>query len=196
MSKEDWMHPGKVLLASIIISVVVGLILYYTSSSFLTTSTPGDSNSKGLFTASNWITTGGGAPFMLLVAILIALSGASIGMSWKNNGSATIWSMGASGFVGFIYFFVFDAAKNEKKDQFVLWSIAATIAAIGVSVYGWWRTKKNAKDEATSKPADREQATKRSTWATGFLAGTVIIALVVASGLWKIHSALSNAIQQ
>jgi hypothetical protein len=184
------MHPGKILLASVVISVVVGLVLYYTTSTFLTVSAVSAADADtSLFTESNWLTAGGGALFMLLVSLLLALMGSSIGMSWKSNSSSTIWSMGTSAFIGFIYYFVFASAKDNRKDQFAFWSVFATIIAIAIPAYGWWQTRKLA---SLASP-DKDHYTRRSTWATGLFGGSVVLALVVAAGLWKIHGALSKA---
>jgi hypothetical protein len=196
IASENWMHPAKVVLAGIVISVFIGLILYYTTTTLLqVNNSSGGITGSGLFDTSNWLTTGGGLLFTLFIILLLGFGGASFGMSWKNNGQSAMWSMLSSALIGIMYYFVFASAKDGRKDQFVLWSVLATIVSIGFPLYGWWTMKKmndavkNGLD-ADCDAADKEAIPKRHTWSLGMLIGSVILSIVIASGLWKIHSTL------
>jgi hypothetical protein len=191
ISKESWMHPAKVLLTSIVISVVIGLVIYYTTSVFLT---PHVTGGDGIFEKANWLTAGGGSLFILLVALLIGLCGASIGMSWKNNGIAAIWAMGTSAIVGLLYYILFASAKDGRKDQFVFWSFLSTIVAVAIPGYGWWQTRKLSNEAKSTHNPETAQLSQRATWSMIFFGISVVLAMVVAAGLWQIHGALATPI--
>jgi hypothetical protein len=191
ISKESWMHPAKVLLTSIVISVVIGLVIYYTTSVFLTPHVTGGS---GIFEKANWLTAGGGSLFILLVALLIGLCGASIGMSWKNNGISAIWAMGTSAIVGLLYYILFASAKDGRKDQFVFWSFLSTIVAVAIPGYGWWQTRKLSNEAKTTHSPEAAQLSQRATWSMIFFGVSAVLAMIVAAGLWQIHGALASPI--
>lgn len=193
IAAESWMSPAKVILSAVVVAVIVGLILYYTVTTLLQVHPVGSpaNAQNGIFDSANWLTWGGGLFFFVMVIIVLTCGGACIGMSWKNNGQAAMWAAGAALLIGVLYYFVFVSAKDNRKDQFALWSILATIIAIALHVYGWWQIRAMSKDNTTRYSAEEQNSiSERASWATYTLGVGGVFAIIVAAGLWKIYSAL------
>ena len=198
-ASESWMSPMQVILAGLVAAVLVALVYYYNTTTMLqvapANTTPNARN--GIFTASNWLTIGGGTLFFVLVAVMLAAGGASIGMSWKKNGDSAMWTMGSTFLLGLLFYFVFAAARDNRKDQFAFWSFLGTVAAIALPGYGWWQARALANDlkvnSADYDAVDKAAIPVRAKWSMITFGVAGLFALIVAAGLYKIYGALPFA---
>lgn len=194
---ENWMAPMQVLLAGLVAAVLVALVFYYTVTVMLSVAPAGTQQptaKTGLFTASNWLTIGGGSFFFVIIAVLLGAAGATMGMSWRRNGDAAMWAMGSTLLLGLVYYFVFASANDGRKDQFAFWSFLATIAAIAIPGYGWWQMKGLVADLKTNEKeyndADKKAIPMRGTWSMITFGVSVSFALIAAAGFYKIYGAM------
>ena len=201
IADEEWMSPMQVIISALIGGVILALVYYYTVTTLLQVSSTTTNPTNGIFTTDNWLTIGKGGLFFLILAVLLTTAGSTVGMSWKKNGDAALWSIGATILTGVLYYFVFASARDGRKDQFAFWSFLATIVSIAIPAYGWWVTRALVKDTETSpssypttynegKETEISRIKSRGTWSMITLGISVVFSLIVASGLYKIYSVM------
>jgi hypothetical protein len=185
---ENWMSAWNVILVAIVFAILIALVHYYTVANLF--------NTGEMFNGIGWVSTGGGLLFFFIVALMIGSAGAAFGMSWKKNSDAAMWSIAAILVLGLLTFYMFASARDERKDQFVLWTGVSIIASIGIAGYGFWSMRGlSAFAKANSDKfdeADKKAIPQRYTYSMAMLGVSVVSAITVIIGTVSLYRAIPN----
>lgn len=185
---ESWMSAWNIILVAIVFAILIALVHYYTVANLF--------NTGEIFHGTGWVSTGGGLLFFFLVAVMIGSSAATFGMSWKKNSESAMWSVAVVLVLGLLTYYMFASAKDDRKDQFVLWTGVSVIAAIGIAGYGFW-SMRGLKNYATANPnqfddADKKAIPVRYTYSMVILGVSVVSSIAVIVGTVSLYRAIPS----
>lgn len=191
----DWMSPLNIVMVALVAALVLGLVMYYTVALMFDAEAEGQG--AGILVNAGWSASGGGILIILLTILSIGSAAACLGMGWKNNSQALLFTALAAGLLGFMYYFAFAATRDDKKNQIALWALLGLAGTIGIAVYSWWGLRNWAKDveanpgsyaEMVGDKSEAEHIKERAKWSSITLGATVVFGVITAAGLWQIHN--------
>lgn len=185
---ESWMSAWNVILVAIVFAIIIALVHYYTVANLF--------NAGEMFHGIGWVSTGGGLLFFFIVALMIGSAGAAFGMSWKKNSDAAMWSIAIIMVLGLLTYFMFASCKDERKDQFILWTGVSVIGTLAAAGYGFWSTR-GLKNFAAANPdkfdaTDKKAIPERYTYAMAMLGVSVVSAIAVIVGTVSLYREIPN----
>ena len=188
LGQESWMSAWNIILVAVIFAILIALVHYYTVANLF--------NAGGEFNGIGWVSTGSGILFFFIVALMIGSSAAAFGMSWKKNSDAAMWSIAVVLVLGLLTYFMFASARDEKKDQFILWTGLSVVGVVGVAGYGFWSMRGLA-NYAKANPgqfddADKKAIPERYTYSMAMLGVSVVSAIAVVVGSVSLYRAIPN----
>jgi hypothetical protein len=183
---EDWMSAWNIILVALVFAILIALVHYYTVANLF--------NTGEVFNGIGWVATGGGLLLFFLVAIMIGSAGAAFGMSWKKNSESAMWTIAAILVLGLLTFYMFASARDERKEQFVLWTGVSVIATIGIAGWGFWSMRSLKQAVSTSgneiDPKEKETIHQRYNYSMGLLGVSLISSIILIIGAVSLYGAI------
>lgn len=186
LGSENWMSAWNIILVAVVFAILIALVHYYTVAALF--------NTGGLFHGIGWVATGGGLLFFAIVGLMIGSAGAAFGMSWKKNSEAAMWSVAAVLVLGLLTFYMYAAANDERKDQFILWTVVTILGVVGVAGYGFW-SMRGLKNYAAANPSqfdktDVDAIKERYTYSMAMAGVSALSAVAVVVGTVSMYRAI------
>jgi len=144
----------------------------------------------GKLSGHGWVSLGGGLVFLLIIAVGVAGSATTLGLSNKSNGSAFLYTIVAVLALSLLAHLMLDAGKTDEASKFMTYAGLLIVLGVVVNIYGFYILHK-ASETPQEDPKDDAGAKKHYGWSKITLAIGALGLLITMVGAITIYRSLS-----
>lgn len=179
LTEGNWIGIAPLVAIAFVTAFIVGVFSYYLiTDSF---------NTGATFQNVGWAGTGSGILMVGITALFSTFVGGALGLAFKTKTASLMAAVLGTLVTGIILYWAYDAAKDSRAWQVLLWAFVGVVGGVILGGFGWKMSKDLAMSEGNSGAA-----VDRAKYSLYMVVAAAVVGIVAILGYWSMYSIIPS----